>query len=179
LEASNLLQITKIEVINPIKWMNIRRNELKSVATPSSKTINGIDNKAIGIDIEDDRQQKASLILKDVKYRIYADLVFDQTKDPNSDYAKYSSMFERRASKGQCFNQPYLGAREFSCEFKFISEESLGVQLKPIDLNKELGWMLYDMDYSDSENIKPKFFNPEIRQGVVNVPAWSSEEVRG
>jgi CRISPR-associated protein Cas5d len=119
-------QVTKIEVLNPIKWTSVRRNEVGAVASKSP------------IFIEDKRQQKNTLCLKDVRYRIWAKLefipvrkrkseqlsLFDETTHPNENPAKYNAMFERRASKGQCFNQPYLGTRECSCSFRLVNPEA-------------------------------------------------------
>jgi len=85
-------------------------------------------------------------------------------------------MFERRAKKGQCFNQPYLGCREFSCSFRlvdFAREPST-----PIQESRDLGWMLYDMDYTDPKDIKPMFFHAEMKNGAVIIPAPDSPEVR-
>lgn len=196
-------KIKKIEVLNPIKWINLRRNEVGAVANDSSN----------GILIEEKRQQRAGLFLKDVRYRIHADLVFippkkrKETKNPLPEYlvdlqekgellerkltdehqnenpAKYNSMFERRAKKGQCFFQPYLGCREFSCFFKLVNAEQEPVT--PILETRDLGFMLYDMDYSGVKNpekigpndIKPAFFRAKLENGVVNVPDWDSEEV--
>ena len=196
--------IKKIEVLNPIKWINLRRNEVRAVANDKSK----------GIYIEDKRQQRAGLFLKDVHYRIYADLVFIPPKErketrnplpeylldsqekkelserknfddhPNENPAKYNAMFERRAKKGQCFFQPYLGCREFSCFFKLVDTEK--ELAPPIAETRDLGFMLYDMDYSaitnpdkiGSDEIKPAFFRAKIENGVINIPSWNSEEVR-
>src|SRR5690606_25521192 len=116
------------------------------------------------------RQQRAGLFLRDAKYRIHADLVFDQSKDPESNYGKYSAMFERRAEKGQCFNQPYLGCREFSCAFRLIAE--LPPEPLAIRESRPLGWMLYDLDYADAKSPSPRFFNAVMTDGVIDVPAW-------
>lgn len=189
-------RMKKIEVLNPIKWISVRRNEVGAVANPSSD----------GIYIEEKRQQRAGLFLKDVRYRLHADLVFIPPRarkdtqnplpryladpeeaghlsdSPEDDYRnenpmKYYQMFERRARKGQCFNQPYLGCREFSCYFKLVDPEEVDAAT-PINETRELGFMLYDMDFSDETNITPAFFNARLVNGVVNVPDWDSEEVR-
>lgn len=146
---------------------------------PTSRQLSGESSDSMGIYVEDERQQRAGLFLRDVKYRIYADLHFDQAKDPESDYGKYAAMFERRASKGQCFNQPYLGTREFSCAFRLIDKKAVDAEAEPIAQDKALGWMLYDLDYTDKNNPMPRFFNAEMQQGIVHVPGWDSEEVRG
>ena len=173
-------QVTQIDVINPIKWITVRRNEVGKVFTgPTVKQMKGESHEPMGLNIEDERQQRAGLFLRDVKYRIHADLHFDQSKDTQSDYGKYAAMFERRAGKGQCFNQPYLGCREFSCAFRFIDKSKLDSEAPAIAEDKSLGWMLYDLDYSDKTNPQPRFFNATMQQGVVRVPEWNSEEVRG
>ena len=173
-------QITRIEVLNPIKWTTIRRNEVGAVAGKSS------------IFIEDKRQQKNSLLLQDVHYRIYAKLVFIPVKDrpkeafvkhkPGDDEnpMKYYQMFERRASKGQCFNQPYLGTREFSAAFRLVDtvSETLTPALSPEQGgDRDLGIMLYDMDYTDKNDIQAMFYRAEMKHGVIIVPPLNSEEI--
>lgn len=169
-------QITKIEVINPIKWTTIRRNEVGAVAGKSP------------IYIEDKRQQKNSLLLKDVRYRIYAKLVFIPVKNrskeafgkhqPGNDEnpMKYYQMFERRASQGQCFTQPYLGCREFSASWKYIdTTEDL---TSPLNEDRDLGVMLYDMDFDKNpKNPDAMFYRAKMEQGVIVVPNKDSEEV--
>lgn len=197
-------RIKKIEVLNPIRWVNIRRNEVGAVANDSSEGICIDELKPDGKPKY--RQQRAGLFLKDVRYRIYADLVFIPPKKrkstpnplpeylvdsaekeellgrslteehPNENPAKYNAMFERRAKKGQCFFQPYLGCREFSCFFKLVDTEQESAT--PIPETRDLGFMLYDMDYSDPADIRPAFFRAKLENGVLNVPDWESEEVR-
>lgn len=186
-------QVTKIEVLAPIRWASVRRNEVDKVASPSGR----------GILIEDARQQRAGLILRDVKYRITAEFKFilpekrGKVLNPTPEWlidkdeaselrkpdvrndeteAKYAAMFERRARKGQCFNQPYLGCREFSCSFRLV--DTTAESATPITDSRDLGWMLYDLDFSDPKDIKPMFFRPEMKNGIINVPPPDSEEVR-
>jgi CRISPR-associated protein Cas5d len=176
---------TKIEVLNPIKWVSVRRNELSCVAS----------NKK-GIFIEEKRVQRASLFLRDVAYRLYAELVFvpppdrPPVKNPLPDClvdeferrdfwpkdenpGKYNAMFERRARKGQCFNHPYLGCREFSCSFRFIEDPSKETK-KPIKETRDLNIMLYDMDFKSNN---PMFFRAKMESGVITIPAPESEEI--
>lgn len=169
-------QITRIEVLNPIKWTTIRRNEVGAVAGKSS------------IFIEDKRQQKNSLLLQDVHYRIYAKLVFIPVKDrpkeafvkhkPGDDEnpMKYYQMFERRAAQGQCFTQPYLGCREFAANWRLIEDSETLVP--PLSEDRDLGIMLYDMDF-DKDLKKPDamFYRAKMEQGVIVVPDKDSEEV--
>lgn len=172
-------QVTKIEVLNPIKWTSVRRNEVGAVASKSP------------IFIEDKRQQKNTLCLKDVRYRIWAKLEFipvrkrkgeqpslvDETAHPDENPAKYNAMFERRASKGQCFNQPYLGTRECSCSFRLVNPETEELSA-PISENRDLGIMLYDMDFEQNLKNPPAiFYRAQMKNGVINVPPKDSEEI--
>lgn len=169
-------QVTKIEVLNPIKWTSIRRNEVGAVASKNP------------IIIEDKRQQKNTLALRDVRYRIWAKLVYIPVKDrPKEAFAKhkpsddenpmkYYQMFERRASQGQCFTQPYLGTREFAASWRMVdsANESL---IPAISETKDLGIMLYDMDYSNPKDIQAMFYRPQMNNGVVIVPPFNSKEI--
>lgn len=194
----------KIEILNPIKWISVRRNEVGAVMSPRSN----------GILIEENRQQRAGYFLRDVKYRFFAVLDYipiEQRKNNKHsvvpDYlwnpeekdfmleeikaweekqeteridetpGKYLAIFERRASKGQCFNQPYLGTREFSCNFSFIKNPEED-KVTPINETRALGFMLYDMDFTDLKDPKPMFFNAKIENGIINIPTFDSEEIR-
>ena len=175
-------QVTKIEVLNPIMWDSVRRNEVG--ATASIKTS--------GIYIEDKRQQKNTLLLKDVKYRLWAKLVFiPVSKRPKEAFAKhkpgedenpmkYYQMFERRAAQGQCFTQPYLGTREFSASFRLVdseTEELVPAITAEIGGTRDLGIMLYDLDFNNPKDIQPLFFRAEMKEGVIIVPPVNSEEI--
>lgn len=176
-------QVTKIEVLNPIKWTTIRRNEVGAVASKNS------------IFIEDKRQQKNTLLLQDVRYRIWAKLEFipqwkrKETKNAQIDAeeadllrkdenpGKYNAMFERRASKGQCFTQPYLGTRECSCSFRLVNPET-DVLDAPISEDRDLGIMLYDMDFEGNpEKPEAMFYRARMENGVIIVPPKDSKEV--
>lgn len=168
-------QVTKIEVLSPIKWTSIRRNEVGAVASLQKDQIF----------IEDARQQKNSLLLKDVRYRLYATLVYIPPKErkgesraagPDENPGKYQAMFERRASKGQCFNQPYLGTREFSASFKLIKNDAEKI-IQPINEDRDLGIMLYDMDFTNPEDIQAMYYRANMKNGVIIVPPINSEEV--
>ncbi len=175
-------QIHTIEVLKPIRWINIRRNEVADVAS----------QRKAQIFIEDQRQQRASLLLRDVAYRLYARFSLQddsrhihrypqlqcEEADSENSYPKFAEMFKRRARKGQCFNQPYLGTREFSASFRLIEPEKSAPKPSPIDENRDLGWMLYDLDFSDPKNIMPLFFQAKLNQGKIAVPAYDSSEVR-
>lgn len=167
-------QVTRIEVLNPIKWINLRRNEVASVVSVRNvETAMKTGSGDLALYIEDDRQQRAGLFLRDVRYRIHARL---ELTGSDNNFTKYTEMFQRRAEKGQCFNQPYLGCREFSCDFRLVDPA------EPVDRiseSRDLGWMLYDLDYTDRNNPRPRFFKAYLDNGAVNVPSWNSSEVRG
>ncbi len=167
--------IRRIEVLNPIRWINLRRNELGSVISERNvKTAMKHGKGQLGTYIEEDRQQRAGLFLRDVRYRLHGWFeLLDSSEGPE----KYAEMFQRRARKGQCFNQPYLGCREFSADFRLVDNPE--DQTPPIPETRELGWMLHDLDYSDPTSPSPRFFNARMENGVIEVPAWDSEEVRG
>lgn len=193
-------QVSKIEVLNPIKWINLRRNEVSSVvSTRNVETTMKSGTGQLGLYVEEERQQRAGLFLRDVKYRIHASFELrdpsfhkpnfphlskravnadegDIENEPNP-MVKFMTMFERRATKGQCVNQPYLGCREFAADFTLVEPESS--QVRPIAETRDLGYMLYDLDYSNAADPTPRFFRARLVNGVVAVPAWDSEEVRG
>lgn len=184
--------ITKIEVLNPIKWISLRRNEVgRVIAHPSESQINGTSRPPIGIFVEDERQQRAGLFLRDVRYRIHGYFGIIESKlnedgvhvqnekdfDRKKLEAKYAAMFERRARAGQCFHRPYLGCREFACCFRLVDpDETLD---KPINETRDLGYMLYDLDFdSDPDNPSPLFFRAYMENGVI-ITDRQRVEVRG
>lgn len=197
---------TKIEILtsNPIKWISVRRNEVGAVATDKSKGIIIEDNRLqrAGYFLRDVKYRFYAVLeyiplveRKNNNHKAIPDFLMEpeerefyeeeyknwqEQKDlyrKDETPGKYLAIFERRATKGQCFNQPYLGTREFSCNFRFIKnpdEESV----KLLDETRELGFMLYDMDFTDLKDPKPMFFPAKIENGVVNIPPITSEEIR-
>ena len=170
--------IRKIEVLKPIRWINLRRNEVASVvSTRNVETAMKNGTGILGLNIEDDRQQRAGLFLRDVAYRVHADLEVLPNAAPDNTPMKFQEMFERRANRGQCVNQPYLGCREFAANFRLVAD--LAAEPAPIDETRELGFMLHDLDFGKPAEPQPRFFRARLENGVVSVPAWDSEEVRG
>ncbi|ARB05162.1 TPA: type I-C CRISPR-associated protein Cas5c [Neisseria lactamica] len=164
-------KVLKIEILKPIQWTNIRRNEVGTKMSERSGSLY----------IEDNRQQRASMLLKDVAYRIHAD--FDMTSEAgeSDNYVKFAEMFKRRAKKGQYFHQPYLGCREFPCDFRLLEKAEDGLPRE--DITQDFGFMLYDMDFSksdprDSNNAEPMFYQCKAVNGVITVPPADSEEVK-
>lgn len=169
-------QITRIEVINPIRWINLRRNEVGSVIPSRNvKTAMTAGKGNLGLYIEEDRQQRAGLLLRDVRYRLYAEFYLTEKAGPSDNAAKFADMFRRRAEKGQCINQPYLGCREFACDFSLVNDTA--PQPLPLNQDMDLGWMLYDMEYSDPLSPNPLFFRAQMTQGRIDIPALGSAEV--
>ncbi len=168
-------RVTRIDVLKPIRWGSVRRNEVASViSTDNVKTAMNRGKGTLGLYADEDRQQRAALLLREVDYLIHARFELTEQADPGDTLAKYTAMFRRRAEKGQCFNQPYLGCREFSAAFAWV--DPAGPWPEPIAESRDLGWMLYDLEYRGSEPT-PCFFRAQLDNGIVQVPAWNSEEI--
>lgn len=170
-------RIRRIEVLRPIRWINLRRNEVGAVVSVRNvqTAMNGGDGM-LALDIEDERQQRASLILRDVAYRIHAVLELRADRLDPSPPEKFRAMFERRAGAGQCVNQPYLGCREFAARFRYIADPAN--EPPPIDETRDLGWMLHDLDFIRPADPQPRFFRAQMTKGVIEVPPFEGEGVR-
>ena len=182
--------IDEIQVLNPIRFTNIRRNEVSSKITMggSSGVNAAMRNPDVhpSMDVAENRQQRASLLLKDVAYLIKAHVhVLDtriekdgpQAPEPEA-VGKHLEMFKRRARKGQAFHQPYFGCREFPVRFELI--ESEGDLPKPDESllgEKDLGFMLHDIDFVQDRETKavksttPHFFRASMTDGVIKIPS--------
>ena len=168
-------RVHRIEVLKPIRWINLRRNEVSAVvSTRNVQAAMTAGSGTLGFYIEDERQQRAGYFLRDVAYRIHADLSL-LPGGPSEPLMKYTEMFARRATKGQCVNQPYLGCREFSAAFHLVASDT--PVANPIGETRELGWMLHDLDFTHPAGPQPRFFNAKLVAGVVEVPPF--EEARG
>ncbi|MDD2882314.1 MAG: type I-C CRISPR-associated protein Cas5c [Rhodoferax sp.] len=167
-------RVHRIEVLKPIRWINLRRNEVKSkVQLPTVEQAMKSGSGQIGFYIEEERVQRAGYFLRDVAYRIHADLSL--APGCNEPLMKYTEMFARRATKGQCVNQPYLGCREFAAAFSLVTPDAPAAM--PIGDTRELGWMLHDLDFTHLADPQPRFFNAKMVAGVIEVPPF--EEARG
>jgi CRISPR-associated protein Cas5d len=168
--------VEKIEVLRPIRWMSIRRNEVGCVVSiRNAETAMKTGRGELGIYVEEERQQRAGLVLRDVAYRIHAHFEMTEHRGENDHPIKISEMFTRRARNGQCFNQPYLGCREFAADFKLVTLEENNDP--SIDESRSLGLMLYDIDFKDLESPVPKFFIADLVKGVVYIPSLGSSKV--
>lgn len=154
--------VDRIDVLKPVRFQTVRRNEVGTRAT-----------NPFGIDAEEHRQQRASVILRDVDYLIAARIALTGRAGPNDPLTKYIEMFRRRAASGQCFHRPCLGTREFAADFALVEDE-LPV---PVDISPELGWMLLDIEHGGKSPV-PLFFNARLRNGSLAVPDPNSPEVR-
>lgn len=170
-------QVEQIDVLRPIRWESVRRNEVGSVMSPRSTHLF----------VEEQRQQRAGLFLRDVAYTIHARFEMTDKAGPQDTPIKFQEMFLRRAGKGQCFNQPYLGCREFATSFAPISHDQPVPE--PIAESLELGWMLYDLKHDSAadqqrgghfctDGCRPLFFKARLEHGRMKVPSISSGEVR-
>jgi len=166
--------VERIDVLKPIRKASVRRNEVGQKASIEN-LLNAMAGRSarFGIDIKDARQQRAAIILRDVKYLLHARIGLSERAGPEDSIEKYIQMFRRRAAAGQCFHRPYLGTREFAAEFVLIE----GELPPPIADNRDLGWMLYDIDYSTAKPM-PLFFEAKLVAGSLSVPDPSSPDLR-
>ena len=166
--------IDRITVCKPIRFTNVRRNEVKSKI--NARTVRTVMERGKGelyIATSNDIQQRAALLLQDVEYIIEAHFEMTENAAPSDNPGKFRDIMRRRLEKGQFYHQPCFGCREFPvnfapCEDAFICPSELRGE-------KDLGYMLYDMDYSNPEDIRPLF----LRNGVLTVPERSNGEVIG
>lgn len=170
--------VDKIHVLKPVRFESIRRNELGSKIS-ASKASGGMTRKTtegLYTLIEEDRQQRASTVLRDVAYIIEAHFELTDSAGVDDNIGKHLDIFNRRARKGQCYQQPCMGVREFPAYFSLIETENPNSQLSPDQKNRDLGWMLHDIDFLDG--MTPRFFRAELKGGAVIVPAFHSDEVK-
>ena len=167
-----------IHVLKPIRFENLRRNELghKIPVGNVRKAMKNGTTEGLRTLIEADRQQRAATLLRDVAYVIGAHFALTDAAEDNDTEAKHLAMFKRRAIKGQCFHRPYLGTREFAADFALVEDEMPETCLPPHQHNRDLGWMLHDIDYANG--MCPRFFRAALRDGVIDVPPLDAAEVK-
>lgn len=171
--------IDRIHVLAPIRFTNIRRNEVKStVSARAARTVMERGYGDLHLAASQDIQQRASLLLRDVRYVIEAHFDIVPEKAAAGDNpGKFQDIVTRRIARGQFYHQPCFGCREFPAQFAPCQT----IPPCPGELRgeRDLGYMLYDMDYTDPEDIRPLFFRAVLRDGVLHVPPRGSGEVRG
>ena len=172
--------IDQIEVLNPITFETIRRNEVASKAPYSTaKTVMQSGVGSLGIDVTADRQQRNTLFLVNVDYviRAHFELVPERCGDEDT-REKHYNIALRRLRKGQCFSQPYLGCREFAAQVELVEDgDDLPASYYAGDGSRDLGYMLYDLDFVDGGTIQPRFFRAVMQDGVLDVSSAREEAI--
>ena len=171
--------VDTIQVLKPIRFESIRRNEvsMKLAAATVAKAMKAGVTGGVAAIIEDDRQQRAATILKDVAYVIGAHFELTAKAVSDDSEGKHLDIFHRRARKGQCFQTPCLGVREFPASFQLPEDMASSPAIhKSLMGSRDLGWMLHDIDFSDA--MTPRFFRAEMQDGLIVVPPFSSPEVK-
>ena len=168
--------IDRIHVLNPIRFTSVRRNEVKSKALGSAvRTVMGKGGELPFIDAGDDIQQRASVMLVDVRYVVEAHFEMTDRAQPGDNPTKFKEILMRRLRRGQCYATPYLGTRECSCNVREWPDGEPISGYYADEEERDLGLMLYDMDYGDvssegiSKSITPMFYRPVMRHGVIDV----------
>lgn len=160
--------IDKIYVVNPIKFTSVRRNEVKAkISSEAVRRVMNGEHKQLYISTKENIVQRASILLKDVEYVIEAHFEMTEKANSTDNHGKFKDIMVRRLRKGECYHMPYFGCREFPANFELFENEVTESFYK--DDEKDLGYMLYDMDYSDPLEIKPMFFRAFMHHGVVNL----------
>jgi CRISPR-associated protein Cas5d len=173
-------RIRRLYVLNPIRFESLRRNEVGS-KIPAGKVASAMrahSTEGLALHVEEDRQQRAATLLKDVAYVIEAqiELTAKGRADPAESVQKHLEIARRRAAKGQYFHHPYLGTREFPCDFALLEGEPPSPH-KDLEGPRDLGWMALDLDYAAGN--EPRFFRARMVDGVIEVPALGDQGVAG
>ena len=157
--------VDKIYVCKPIRFTNILRNEVASKISASNVLTEVNGKKRSYIDRNADIQQRATTMLRDVHYVIEAHFEMTDKANPSDNPGKFQDIVKRRLRSGQAYMQPYLGCRECTAHFRLWE----GGDIPTIDETRDLGYMIFDMDYSDLENIQPMFFRAQMVHGVIDL----------
>lgn len=156
--------IDRIYLLNPIRFANIRRNEVKAALLASAALRAAKGGEAPVLYTSQEIQQRAAMVLRDVHYVIECHFDMTDRAAPGDNPGKFQDILHRRLTKGQCYHMPYFGCREFQASFR----KWHGGKIPAIDLTQDLGWMLYDLDYTDPQNIQPQFFRARLEHGVLD-----------
>lgn len=162
--------VDRIFVCAPIRFTNIRRNEVKSkinASTAKSAMLKG--QGELYLNTKDDIQQRAAMLLKNVHYVIEAHFEMTDKASPTDNQGKFTSIILRRLERGQCYHQPCFGCREYPAHFRAWEGGTVPVAGELKDESRDLGFMLYDLDYSDPQNILPMFFRARLDHGVLDL----------
>ena len=159
--------VDRITVLNEIRFANIRRNEVAG-KIPARNITTAMRGGSIDLHqyAAEERQQRASLILRDVAYVIEAHFEMTEQAGPTDTEEKHYNIALRKMRQGKCFHRPYFGCREFPVNFRLLEAGE-----EPISCHKgerDLGWMLWGIDYQN--DMTPLFFRPTMKDGVIEVP---------
>lgn len=170
--------IDSIQVLKPIRFESIRRNELGSKLAANSITKGIREKSTAGIAkyIEDDRQQRATTLLRDVAYIITAHFELTDQAGADDNAGKHLDIFNRRAKRGQFFHMPCMGNREFPAYFELVENGQELESAPELKGEKDLGWMLHDIDFANGNT--PLFYRAIMRDGLIEVPVLSAQEVK-
>lgn len=158
-------RIDRIYVLSPIRFTNLRRNEVKSkILSGNALSVANGTSKTPYLVTAADIQQRATLMLRDVHYVIEAHFDMTAQASPSDNPGKFQDTIKRRLRRGQCYSEPYLGCRECSAHFDLWE----GEDIPAIPETRDLGWMLFDMDYSNPQDIRPMFFHAKMVNGVID-----------
>jgi CRISPR-associated protein Cas5d len=163
-------------VLKPVVFESIRRNEVGSKISSGSitKAMKAGSTENLVNYINEDRQQRAATVLRNVAYVIEAHFELTNKSDETDSVGKHLDIFNRRARKGQYFHAPCLGNREFPANFELIENDD--IPISELSNEIDLGWMLHDFDFID--NCTPHYFRAVMKSGVIDVPSFQSEEVK-
>lgn len=165
--------VDRILVLRPVRFESIRRNEVggKLSAASVRKAIKAGRTDGLVTLVDEDRQQRAATVLRDVAYVIEAHFELTSKAGPDDSEGKHLDIFNRRARKGQCFHTPCLGTREFSASFELVEDDAGMPSPHPELLTScDLGWMLHDIDFADG--MTPRFFRASMKDGWIEVPPF-------
>ena len=167
--------IDKIHILKEIQFTNLRRNEVSEKASVDNamQVMKGAQ-KPLYISAVDNRQQRASMVLKDVDYIIEAHFEMTEKAGAEDTEEKHYNIVLRRLRQGQHFHAPCLGTREFPAKVELI-EDKREIPKSPLTGRRDLGWMLYDLDFTNPRDITPKFFKALMIDGMIDL---TSPEVR-
>ena len=157
--------IDRVYLLSPIRFTNIRRNEVKSTLLASAALSAAKGGAAPFLYTSVDIVQRASMVLQDVHYVIECHFTMTNKAAPGDNPGKFQDILRRRLRKGQCYHQPCFGCREFPANFR---EWPAGESIPALPVTQDLGFMLYDLDYSDPANIRSQFFRAKLENGVLD-----------
>lgn len=171
--------VDRIHVLRPIRFQSLRRNEVGAKASEANarSAMKRGTTEGLGIMVDENRQQRAALVLVDVAYVIEAHFTMTPRAGAEDTPAKHISMFNRRSEQGQCFHRPCLGTREFAAEFALLGEnDPLPIYDPPlVDRDRDFGWMLHDIDFARGN--ESRFFRAEMTDGAIAVPPFDAGEL--